>query len=95
MSNFIPFVVKNSQGGRYGIRFSLGAQNCEVFANEISDSVRYGVFFFRGSDEAEVCPYFWRAVLAYCSDTREAYGDSTEYTAGFMWADSGQTAVYD
>ncbi|CAN0414139.1 unnamed protein product, partial [Hapterophycus canaliculatus] len=42
------------QGGKYGIRLSLGAQENEVYDNVISDSTRYGVFFYRGSDEAEV-----------------------------------------
>lgn len=43
------------QGGRYGIRLSLGAQENKVYDNVMSDSSRYGVFFYRGSDEAEVC----------------------------------------
>ena len=42
------------QGGKYGIRLSLGAQECDVYDNVMSDSTRYGVFFYRGSDEAEV-----------------------------------------
>lgn len=42
------------QGGKYGIRLSLGAQENEVYNNVMSDSSRYGVFFYRGSDEAEV-----------------------------------------
>ncbi|CAM9349963.1 unnamed protein product [Ectocarpus sp. 6 AP-2014] len=41
------------EGGKYGIRLSLGAQECEVYGNVMSDSTRYGVFFYRGSDEAE------------------------------------------
>lgn len=42
------------QGGKYGIRLSLGAQECDVYDNVMSDNFRYGVFFYRGSDEAEV-----------------------------------------
>eukprot|EP00752_Nemacystus_decipiens_P001269 g1266.t1 len=41
------------EGGKYGIRLSLGAQDNVVYENTIRDSFRYGVFFFRGSDEAE------------------------------------------
>ncbi|CAM9098445.1 unnamed protein product [Scytosiphon promiscuus] len=41
------------EGGRYGIRLSLGAQNNTVYDNVMSNSTRYGVFFYRGSDEAE------------------------------------------
>ena len=36
---------------------SLGAQENEVYDNDIIDSTRYGIFFFRGSDEAEVCAF--------------------------------------
>lgn len=43
-----------TQGGKYGARLSLGAQDCIVENNVMSDSFRYGVFFYRGSDEAEV-----------------------------------------
>lgn len=46
--------LRFTQGGKYGIRLSLGAQECDVYNNVISDSSRYGVFFYRGSDEAEV-----------------------------------------
>eukprot|EP00903_Cladosiphon_okamuranus_P007254 g7037.t1 len=47
-------VYKNTmEGGKYGIRLSLGASENEVYENTISDSTRYGVFFYRGSDEAE------------------------------------------
>lgn len=42
------------QGGKYGIRLSLGAQDCDVYDNVMIDSYRYGVFTYRGSDEAEV-----------------------------------------
>lgn len=45
------------QGGRYGVRISMGAQECDVYNNVMSDSTRYGVFFYRGSDEAEVRHY--------------------------------------
>nr|QGV16393.1 Mannuronate C5-epimerase [Saccharina japonica] len=41
------------EGGKYGIRLSLGAQECDVYDNVMSDNFRYGVFFYRGSDEAE------------------------------------------
>lgn len=41
------------EGGKYGIRLSLGARDCLVEDNVMSDSFRYGVFFYRGSDEAE------------------------------------------
>lgn len=52
------------QGGKYGLRFSLGASECEVYENEMIDSFRYGVFFFRGSDEAEVSMWCYRFILA-------------------------------
>lgn len=48
------YTNEQPQGGKYGIRLSLGAQECEVYGNVMSDSTRYGVFFYRGSDEAEV-----------------------------------------
>lgn len=32
----------------------MGAQECDVYDNVMSDNTRYGVFFYRGSDEAEV-----------------------------------------
>ncbi|CAM9430926.1 unnamed protein product [Ascophyllum nodosum] len=41
------------EGGKYGVRLSLGARDCDVYNNVMTNSTRYGVFFFRGSDEAE------------------------------------------
>ena len=32
----------------------MGAQECDVYNNVMSDSTQHGVFFYRGSDEAEV-----------------------------------------
>lgn len=45
-----------TQGGKYGIRLSLGADQCDVYNNVMSDNTRYGVFFFQGSDDPEVSP---------------------------------------
>ncbi|CAM9971825.1 unnamed protein product [Sphacelaria rigidula] len=42
------------EGGKYGVRISMGAQESDVYDNVMSNHTRYGVFFYRGSDEAEV-----------------------------------------
>lgn len=60
------------KGGKYGIRLSLGASECDVYNNVMFDSTRYGVFFYRGSDEAEVSRatrvivHGWVATTVYC-----------------------------
>lgn len=54
LSRYSPRPFLFFKGGKYGVRLSLGASECEVYDNVMSDSTRYGVFFYRGSDEAEV-----------------------------------------
>lgn len=74
----LPLFLFAWQGGKYGIRFSLGADSCDVYDNDISDSSRYGVFFFRGSDEAEVSSSHLQPTLPTCVPVpgRRTYGGS-------------------
>ncbi|CAM9241261.1 unnamed protein product [Choristocarpus tenellus] len=52
-SNGVEIYNNIMEGGRYGVRLSLGAADNVVRNNKMTNNERYGVFFYMGSDDPQ------------------------------------------